>query len=272
MEKIRVFIGSGEASAVERKVLIYSIRKNTKSDVDIYVFNGTHNSLEKNDEPPVPLNMSLRVKYKNTTEFSNYRFLIPELCKQDGRAIFVDSDTICLADIGMLFHQDMNGFDVIAKKNAYQHSGEDKWGLSVMLMDCSRCRFDVEQYWDEIEQGKYSSSDYHQLSPRFLKYHPIKVGPLDPHWNDFDQYSKDTKLIHYTNLYSQPWKSAGHKHGKLWFDYFNEARIKGYVTDEDIDKAILRSYVRKDLKNATQSGVKYHMKELVKAIKSSVFH
>jgi lipopolysaccharide biosynthesis glycosyltransferase len=270
VEKIRVFIGSGEASVIERKVLIYSIRKNTPGDVDIYVFNGTHNSLERNDEPPVPLNMSLRVKYKNTTEFSNYRFLIPELCKNEGRAIFIDSDTICLSDIGKLFHQDMNGFDLIAKKNAYEHSGEDKWGLSVMLLDCRKCKFDLEQYWDEIEAGKYSSSDYHQLSAKFLKYHPLKVGPLDPNWNDFDHYGSDTKVIHYSNLYSQPWKSAGHKFGKLWFDYFNEARKKGYVTEEDIDKAILRSYVRKDLKNATHSGVKYHLKELLHAIKASV--
>jgi len=270
VEKIKVFIGSGEASVIERKVLIYSIRKNTPSDVDIYVFNGTHNALEKNDEPPVPLNMSLRVKYKNVTEFSNYRFLIPEICGYKGRALFVDSDTICLADLGKLFFQDLNDYDFIAKPNAYKHSGESKWGLSVMLMDCAKCRFDLEKYWDEIEQGKFTSTDYHQMSPTFLKHHPFKIGPLDAKWNDFDQYTPETKLIHYTNLYSQPWKAAGHKFGKLWFDYFAEARKQGYVTDDDIEKAILRSYVRTDLKNPIQSGVKYHLKELVRAIKASV--
>lgn len=270
MEKVRLFIGSGEASAVERKVLIYSIRKNTKSNVDIYVFNGTHNSLELNDEPPVPINMSLRIKYKNVTEFSNYRFLIPSICNYEGRAIFVDSDTICLSDINDFFSQDMNGCDFLAKKDAYNHGGADKWGLSMMLLDCTKSRFDLEKYMDEVDEGRYQYSDYHQMTPAFLKYHPFNIGPIDPKWNDFDHYDRDTKLIHYTNLYSQPWKAPGHKFGQLWFSYFKEALNSGFLKEEDVDKAILRSYVRKDLKNATNSGVKYHFTELLMAIKKAL--
>src|SRR5690348_15336892 len=102
-EMVRIFIGSGEASALERKTLIYSLRKNSKRPLDIYVFNGTHNSIERNDEPPRLAPMSLRIKYQNFTEFSLYRWLIPQLCDFQGRAIFLDSDTICLGDIGELF-------------------------------------------------------------------------------------------------------------------------------------------------------------------------
>ena len=47
--------------------------------------------------------MSLRAKYLNATEFSLYRFLIPELCGHVGKAIWLDSDMVCLADIGELF-------------------------------------------------------------------------------------------------------------------------------------------------------------------------
>jgi len=39
--RVKVFIGSGEASLIERKVAIYSLRKNTKRNLDIYVCNGT---------------------------------------------------------------------------------------------------------------------------------------------------------------------------------------------------------------------------------------
>jgi lipopolysaccharide biosynthesis glycosyltransferase len=266
MEKIRVFIGSGEASVIERKVLIYSIRKNTSSDVEINVFNGTHDALEKNDEAPVRVNMSLRAKYKNFTEFSNYRFLIPQLCNYQGRAIFIDSDTICLTDIGELFHMDMKGNDLLAKKG-YEHAGPGRWGLSVMLIDCEKCRFNLEEYLDEVDAKKYPYTDFHQLGPEFMKYHPFKVGELSPKWNDFDNCDADTKIIHYTNLYSQPWKSPGHKHGNLWFRYFQEARNAGFISKEDIDKAILRSYVRRDLADATNSGIKYHSKELLRSIK-----
>jgi lipopolysaccharide biosynthesis glycosyltransferase len=270
VEKIRVFIGSGEASAIERKVLIYSIKKNTVKDVDICVFNGTHDALEKNEEPPERINMSLRAKYRNFTEFSNYRFLIPKLCNYEGRAIFMDSDTICIGDLGELFFQDMKGNDLLAKKNAYGNLGKQRWGLSVMLIDCARCKFDLETYLDEVEEEKYSYTDFHQLSPEFQNYHPFKVGELDPAWNDFDHYDGNTKVIHYTNLYSQPWKSPGHKFGAIWFKYFKEAREAGAVTDEDINKAVLRSYVRKDLGNATNSGVKYYSIELLRTLKNQI--
>ncbi len=269
-EKIRVFIGSGEASVIERKVLIYSIRKNTRAEVDINVFNGTHDALERNDEAPVRINMSLRAKYLNFTEFSNYRFLIPKLCDFKGRAIFIDSDTICLADLKDLFYMDMQDNDLIAKGGAYGKSGNKRWGLSVMLMDCSKARFDLEKYLDEVEEKKYTYTDFHQLSPDFQRYHPFTIGDLNQQWNDFDHYDANTKIIHYTNLYSQPWKSPGHRFGDLWFGYFEEARQKGFVTDEDINKAVTRSYVRRDLANATNSGLKFYSKELLKAMKDAL--
>ena len=75
-QDVKVFIGSGEASLIERKVLIHSLRKHSQRKLDIYVFNGTHNSVELNDEKPFLAPMSLRVKYRNVTEFSFYRFLM----------------------------------------------------------------------------------------------------------------------------------------------------------------------------------------------------
>jgi hypothetical protein len=50
--RIRVFIGSGKASRIERNTAIYSLRKNSKRELDIYVFNGTHNSVQLNDGEP----------------------------------------------------------------------------------------------------------------------------------------------------------------------------------------------------------------------------
>ncbi len=58
-QPVRVFIGSGEASLLERKTLIHSLRKHTSRPLDLYVFNGTHNAIEHNDEPPVLANLPL---------------------------------------------------------------------------------------------------------------------------------------------------------------------------------------------------------------------
>lgn len=244
-DTVRIFIGSGEASRLERKTLIHSIRKHTRRPLDLYVFNGTHNAIERNDEPPSPAPMSLRVKYRNVTEFSLYRFLIPAVCGFKGRAIFLDSDMICLADIGELFDTPLEGYDFLAKGDAY--GGSHAWGLSVMLIDCGRARFDLEAIVDEIDHGEYTLEDFARMTGRFRTRRPCAIGAIDPRWNEFDRYDAGTKLIHYTNLETQPWKYTGHPAGELWFQYFREALAAGAVTRDDVTVTLLRAYARPDL-------------------------
>lgn len=246
-EPVRVFIGSGEASLLERKVAIYSLRKHTKRNLEIYVFNGTHNSVELNDKEPFLAPLPLDLKYRNTTEFSLYRYLIPQLCDYQGKAIYIDSDVICLTDIGELIDTPLNGNDFLAKADAYGHRGEDFWALSVMLIDCETCRFDLENYYKEIDRGLYTDTEFSSMSKAFLAHHSLKIGALNPQWNVFDYYDRETKLIHYTNLYTQPWKCPNHRYGELWFTYFQEARDAGYITQKDIELSIVRSYVRRNL-------------------------
>jgi Glycosyl transferase family 8 len=243
----RIFIGSGEASLLERKVLIYSLKKHARGPLDIRVFNGTHDCLELEHGEPLALRTPLHVKFCNITEFSNYRFLIPKLCEKRGRALWIDSDTVCLTDIGELFETDMQDAAVLAKPNAYDAIGSSRWGLSVSLYDCERCPFDLQEQFEEIGRGLYSYEDLHQISPAFLAARPFSIKPLDPRWNEFDRYNGETKLIHYTNLLTQPWKFRGHPYGGLWFRYFEEARHQGFVTDEDIEKTLMRAYARQDL-------------------------
>lgn len=246
-DTVNVFIGSGEASLLERKVAIYSLKKNSKRDLNIYVFNGTHNSVELNEEEPYLAPLSLRLKYRNGTEFSLYRFLIPQICNHQGKAIYIDSDVICLADIGTLFDTDLNGHNFLTKGDAYSKSQGKTWGLSVMLIDCEKTRFDLDQIFNDIDSDQYTYSDFSRMSARFLKHHPYSIGELDPKWNEFDRYDSQTKLIHYTNLETQPWKHPHHPYGELWFQYFREAIAAGYVTQKDIELTLVRSYVRRDI-------------------------
>jgi Glycosyl transferase family 8 len=246
-DTVQVFIGSGEASLLERKVAIYSLKKNSKRNLNIYVFNGTHNAVELNEEEPYLAPLSLRLKYRNGTEFSLYRFLIPQICNHQGKAIYIDSDVICLEDIGALFDTDLNGHSFLTKGDAYSHAQGKTWGLSVMLIDCEKTRFDLETIFDDIDNNKYSYNDFSRMSARFLQHHPYSIGELDPKWNEFDRYDSRTKLIHYTNLETQPWKHPHHPYGKLWFQYFEEAIAAGYVTQKDIELSLVRSYVRRDI-------------------------
>jgi hypothetical protein len=249
---VRIFIGSGEASLLERKTLVHSLRSHTRRPLDIYVFNGTHDAIEHDDDPPVRLNMPLSIKYRNYTEFSNYRWLIPQLCGYEGRAIFLDSDMVCLADIGELFDADMGGCDMLAKAEAYK--GQSSWGMSNILFDCERCRFPLEDIFQEVDAGHYSNTDFHQMTPRFLERRPYRLGPIDPAWNSFDVCDAGTKLIHYTNLRTQPWKFPGHVHEDLWFRWFNEARRVGVISQQDVDKTLSRAYARQDILKPTREA------------------
>jgi Glycosyl transferase family 8 len=271
-EPVRVFIGSGEASLLERKVAIYSLREHTKRKLDIYVFNGSHNAVELNDDAPFLAPLSLKLKYRNITEFSLYRYLIPQLCNHQGKAIYIDSDTICLTDIGELFDTPLNGCDFLAKKDAYSHTGEGLWALSVMLINCETCHFDLETYYSEIDRGLYAVNDFSCMSPAFTAHHPLKIGMLDGNWNVFDYYDQQTKLIHYTNLYTQPWKNCGHPYGELWFTYFREAIDGGYITERDIELSIIRSYVRQNLLqgNSPSRNYKGYVGKTLNLVKKSV--
>ena len=242
---VRVFIGSGEASVLERKTLIYSLRKHTKRELDIYVFNGTHNSIERNSESPVLADMSLNVKYRNYTEFSNYRWLIPSICNYQGRAIFLDSDMVCLKDIGELYDADMGGHSMLAKSEAYK--GDKSWGMSNILFDCSKCHFDLEQIFRNVDQGLFTNTEFQQMAPKFLAQHPYSLAAMDSNWNSFDHYDENTNLIHYTNLRTQPWKFVGHKHESLWFKYFSEARKAGVIANSDVERTLSRAYARQDI-------------------------
>lgn len=271
-EPVRVFIGSGEASLLERKVAIYSLRKHTKRKLDIYVFNGTHNAIELNDRQPFVAPLSLELKYHNVTEFSLYRYLIPQVCNYQGKAIYLDSDVICLTDIGELLDAPLNGCDFAAKKDAYRHVGEELWALSVMLIDCEKCRFDLDTYYQEMARGLYSYKDFACMSPPFLTHHPYQISQLDPNWNVLDYADRHTKLIHYTNLHTQPWKHPNHPYGKLWFTYFQEAIAAGYVTQQDIDLSLVRSYVRRDIRKGnspTLLGLDY-LKRYIGTAKKSI--
>lgn len=274
-EKLTVFIASGEASRLERKVLQYSIKKNCSDCVEVIVYNGTHDALEYPDGRKERLNTPLNVKYTNVTEFSNFRWYIPGICHHEGRAVYVDSDMICLKDMKELLDLDMEGNDMLAKPDAYEHEGERRWGMSMVLFNNATARFDIDQYFQEIEAGEYAYGDLHRMTPGFLAKHPFKLGSLPAGWNEFDVATASTKLIHYTDLYRQPWKFAYHDHGDLWFRYFKEAQEAGFVTDEDINLSVARAYVRPDIREGNtpkprHRGIKHSAQLLLAALKDKV--
>jgi len=165
---------------------------------------------------------------------------------------------VCLHDIGDLLDLEMKGFDMMAKAEAHKERGDQFWGMSAVLFNCASSKFDINLFADEIEKNEYGFKDLHMITPKFLEKHPYRLGEIDPNWNSFDYYDDNTKLIHYTDLFTQPWKYAHHKYGDIWFEYFEEARNAGLITQKDIERSISRSYMRPDIfrGNSPPYGVK----------------
>jgi hypothetical protein len=119
--------------------------------------------------------------------------------------------------------------------------------MSNVLFDCSQCRFPLDEIFREIDAGLYSNTDFHQMTPQFLEHRPYRLGLMDPAWNSFDRFEAGTRLIHYTNLRTQPWKFPGHVHEDIWFRWFDDARKAGLISGQDIDKTLSRGYARQDI-------------------------
>jgi hypothetical protein len=233
-DALRIFIGSGEGSILERKTLIHSLRRTSARNLDIRVFNGTHDAIERPGSEPTAVGMPLRIKYRNVTEFSLYRFLIPDLCGRAGRAIWLDSDMLCFTDIGALFDFDLGGCD-IACVPAY---GPGCWASSVMLMDCAKVSFDLARIIDEIDQGLFTMQQFMRFEEPFLRHHPLRIAALDARWNAFDVWDEQTCILHFTNLRTQPWRVPGHPLAALWLKHFHAARDAGEITDTEIHRAL----------------------------------
>lgn len=246
---VRVFIGSGDASVLERKTLVHSIKRNTSRDLEIWHYNGTSNTIENEvgEQRPCPKKPSLASHHRYATEFSLFRFYIPQLCNFQGKALYLDSDMIVLSDIGELYDISLNGFDFAACPDAYPSIAPNRWALSTMLIDCSVCRFDLDTIFSYIQQRQFSYAEFSQMGQRARNSLSYRIKEIPKVWNHFDKMEKDTKLVHYTDLDRQPWKYRYHPCGEAWFEFFREAIQMGSITEQEIETAIQKKFVRADI-------------------------
>jgi len=155
------------------------------------------------------------------TGFTNYRYAIPELAGNTGRAIFNDVDQIYLADPAEIFDMDMQGKGVLAisvKEN------------SVMLIDCDV----MAPHWtmEAVKAGKGHTHFKGVMVENGL------YGPLPGVWNsrDGEHPLEQTKCLHYTTLHTQPWKPfpemlryRENPLGHVWNALEVEADAEGYL-------------------------------------------
>ncbi len=159
------------------------------------------------------------------TDFTNFRWAIPELCGFKGRAIYNDVDQIYLKNPRELMDLEMGGAAVLSVTTNE---------TSVLLFDCEKFK-DIEG-WPTLEEMKgLGWSIQHYIA--FLR-DAGAFGQLPTLWNCLDgNFYQDgyTGLIHYTDMGSQPWypyperlQYRRHKNPQmelLWWDFYKKARV-----------------------------------------------
>lgn len=166
------------------------------------------------------------------TDFSCFRFAVPELCGFEGRAIYLDADMLVLHDIKDLWDRDLKGKGVLCCN----------WKRTdVSLIDCSW--FKGKDWWPSIEWMKASGKNTGQYCILLAQRGAVH-GALPWEWNDCDGqiYNKrpgSVKLLHYTHVQlGQPYRPYPNidyppewphcipspSAGELWHDTYAEAK------------------------------------------------
>jgi lipopolysaccharide biosynthesis glycosyltransferase len=213
---IDIFVGTDRSQLLAVSVLEHSIKRHTDRPVRV--------------SPLIDLNLPepIDVRQGSRTNFSFARFAIPELAGYAGRALYLDADMLVFRDIGELWDIPVDGATVVIQEELPDHAATPrKQGApekrikqcSVMLIDCARARWRV----GEIVAGLDGRYTYEELMYDFciLPESEIRYG-VPFAWNSLEHYDEDTRLIHYTDMDTQPWVSPMNRFGPLWIA---EARL-----------------------------------------------
>ena len=260
IEPMRVFCGLDESQIVAARVLEYSIRKHVSGPVRFYPM--------LNLPTPVPKDP----RNRGRTGFSFSRFHIPKLAGYRGKALYVDADMQVFGDLAELWEIPFDGAKVMCTRQdeppeQWKSSSAFKSGrqMSVMLLDCSRLDWDIDEIVGGLDEGRYT---YQQLMFDLCVVEPDEINDnIPPEWNHLEHSEPGkTKLLHYTVVPTQPWKNDKSPLRALWEPEFEEARAAGVVHKDEALRLALRGYIKPSLAlprgNIRARALAYAMRKL----------
>ncbi len=155
------------------------------------------------------------------TGFKTYRYAVPSLAGNEGRAIYNDVDQIYLDDPAKCLDLDMNGSGVLCI---------DQRDSSVMLIDCAR----MAGIWTRESAER---TDQHKVFRRAAQERGL-WGALPARWHTRDSEFRagESALLHFTTLHKQPWhpfpdalKYEHNEVGSVWHTLEREADEAGFT-------------------------------------------
>ena len=138
--------------------------------------------------------------------FTPLRFAPPQLMNFEGQAVVMDPDIFAIGDIWELLSRDMAGAAIMCRPKSGRKGRKGAFASSVMLLDCAQLRhWQFETCFGEMfEPSKRDYMDWVSLKLE----DPASIKPLENEWNDFDNLTENTKLLHNTKRKTQPWKTG----------------------------------------------------------------
>jgi hypothetical protein len=203
-----VFIQANARQALGAKISAYSYRRNARKpdsfDVRIIDIRDHPRLLQKGQT-------ILRGGYirewdpDDLQSFTPLRFYPPQAMGFEGRAVLTDPDIFAVGDVGELFERDLQGKPIWAVPRPGHNGQADYIATSVMLLDCAKLtHWQFDKDLDDLFAHRFDYIDWIELK----REDRSTIGLLEPEWNDFDQLTPRTKLLHTTKRKTQPWKTG----------------------------------------------------------------
>jgi hypothetical protein len=137
--------------------------------------------------------------------FAPLRRLVPALLGFQGRALVLDPDIFAIGDVYELLSRDMGGKAILCREKSERREGRRLYSSAVMLLDCSKLtHWHWEREIDEIFRSRLKLGPWLSL----LDESSERIGLFEEEWNHPDMLTEKTKLLHNTEIRTQPWKTG----------------------------------------------------------------
>lgn len=196
METMRLFVGTSPNNddIESQAVLEYTLRRFASQPIELswMKLSRSPKSSFYSDGP----GKGWQTKFW-ATPFSGFRWALPDICKYEGKAIYMDSDFIFRADIAELWNQEFQPGKVVIA------SGGSRYCCS--LWNCAEARKHIPPI-----EAQQPNERQHMTLTNYFSAHGELVQRYagDGNWNVMDQgpikLNHNVKAIHYTVMHTQP--------------------------------------------------------------------
>jgi hypothetical protein len=141
----------------------------------------------------------------NSQSFAPLRRMVPALLGFQGRALVIDPDIFAIGDVYELLSRDMDGKAILCREGSRLRENRRLYSCAVMLLDCSRLtHWQWEREIDELFTDKLKLGPWLWLQDES----PELIGFFEDEWNHHDTLNEKTRLLHNTEVRTQPWKTG----------------------------------------------------------------